>query len=94
MGPELGMLADLAACSKTPPPVLPALLSCPPGGFSEAGSDEPTVHLTHEAALAHAQALANAARLNAEQTRCLQHAACWLSNEDRQQVQPSKSPYF
>ena len=76
------MLRDVASCQKSALPVLPALLQCPP----QAGADEPAVHLTHEPALAHATALAISGRLNDEQTRCLQHTACWLSSEDQQRV--------
>lgn len=79
---ELGMLADLAICQKAPPPVLPALLQCP----AAAGDEEPHVHLTYEPALAAARALSASALLNPEQSRCLQHAACWLSSQDKHQV--------
>lgn len=81
---ELGMLAELAACEKAPPPVLPALLQCP----AAAGDEQPHVHLTHAPALAAAQALSASAPLNSEQSRCLQHAACWLSSQDQAQVSP------
>ena len=79
---ELGMLAELAACERAPPPVMPALLQC----RAAAGDDPPDLHLTHAPALAAAQALSASARLNVEQSRCLQHAACWLSSQDQQQV--------
>ncbi|KAK9841693.1 hypothetical protein WJX74_010223 [Apatococcus lobatus] len=81
---ELGMLANLATCQQAPPPVLPALLQCP----TAAGSEEPQVHLTHEPALAAAKALSASAALNAEQRRCLQHVACWLSSQDQHEVSP------
>ena len=80
---ELGMLADLATCQKAPPPVLPALLQCP----AAAGVEEPHVHLTYEPALAAASALSASALLNPEQSCCLQHVACWLSSQDKHQVQ-------
>lgn len=80
---ELGMLAELVACEKAPPPVLPALLQCP---AAAAGDEHPHVHLTHATAVAAAQALSASAPLNTEQSRCLQHAASWLSGQDRQEV--------
>ena len=87
---ELGMLADLAACQKAAPPILEAFLRCPAAATNEEG--EPRVHLTHGPALARAQALAAAAPLNLEQSRCLQHAACWLSSQDQDQVSQAPVP--
>ena len=83
-------LADLAACQKAAPPILEAFLRCPAAATNEEG--EPRVHLTHGPALARAQALAAAAPLNLEQSRCPQHAACWLSSQDQDQV--SQAPVY